>query len=361
MIAGIGRRLSSLTRCELVLRRSRGLRVTSLLAGVGGVILFAWSMQQAGTTAVVDGFKRVGGGIIIVIALGGVRALVRTAAWRMCLDPADQLTLGSMFAAYLAGDAIGNVTPFGFLISEPSKIVLVRGRIAVQSSVAALTLENLFYGATVVVMLVAGTAALLLSVSLPRPLEIMGVLVLLVTPLVAAAAAWIVATRRRVVSATIEWLARHRVAAGYLVQRLPAIRQTGDRIFGFVSRRPRAVVPVLLLETTYHVAAVAEIWLALSLITGSRPPLLTAFVLEAVNRTITTVFQFVPMWLGVDEAGTAAVTSTLNLGSAAGISLALVRKTRIVIWTAIGFLIVMYRGLSAGADAGEADVLAASK
>ena len=324
-------------------------------------MLFAWSMQHAGATTVVDGFRRVGGGIIVVIALGAVRSLVRTAAWRLCLDPGDRLTFRSMFAAYLAGDAIGNVTPFGLLASEPSKIVMVRKQVGLAASVASLTVENLFYCATVVVMLVAGTAALLLSVSLPRPLEIMGVLVLLVTPLVAAAAAWIVATRRRVVSASIEWLARHRVAAGYLVQRLPDIRQTGDRIFGFVSRRPRAVVPVLLLETTYHVAAVAEIWFALSLITGSRPPLLTAFVLEAVNRTITTVFQFVPMWLGVDEAGTAAVTSTLNLGSAAGISLALVRKTRIVIWTAIGFLIVMYRGLSAGAAAGEADVLAPSK
>jgi Lysylphosphatidylglycerol synthase TM region len=342
-------------------RRSRRLRTGSLLAGVTGAILFAWSMQHAGTTAVVDGFRRVGGGIIVVILLGGVRALVRTAAWRLCLDPGDRLPLGSMFAAYLAGDAIGNVTPFGFLISEPSKIVMVRERIAVHASVAALTLENLFYSATVVVMLVAGTAALLLSFPLPRPLQIVGVLVLLVTPLVAVAAAWIVATGRRVVSGAIEWLARHRMAPRYMVQRLPDIHQTGDRIFGFVSRRPRAVVPLLLLETSYHVAAVAEIWFALGLITGVRPPLLTAFVLEAVNRTITTVFQFVPMWLGVDEAGTAAVTSAVNLGSAAGVSLALVRKTRVVTWTVIGFLLLLHRGWSVGDAARQADVLVASQ
>jgi hypothetical protein len=318
-------------------------------------------MEHAGTTAVVDGFRRVGSGVMVVIVLGGIRALVRTAAWRLCLDPEDRLPLRSMFAAYLAGDAIGNVTPFGFLISEPSKIVMVRNRIAVQASVASLTLENLFYSATVVVMLVAGTAALLLSFPLPRPLEIVGVVVLLVTPLVAAAAAWIVATRRRVVSGAIEWLARHRLAARYLVQRLPDIRQTGDRIFGFVEHRPRAVAPLLLLETTYHVAGIAEIWFALGLITGVRPPLLTAFVLEAVNRTITTVFQFVPMWLGVDEAGTAAVTSAVHLGSAAGVSLALVRKTRVVIWTVIGFLLLVHRGWSVGDAARQADVLVASK
>jgi hypothetical protein len=264
----------------------------------------------------------------------------------LCLDPEDQVTLGSMVAAYLAGDAIGNVTPFGFLISEPSKIVMVRGRIAVPASVASLTLENLFYSATAVAILVTGTAALLLSFPLPRALQIMSVLVLAVTPLVTVAAAWVVTTQRRVVSHAIEWLVRHRIAAGYLSQRLPHLRETGDRVAGFVARRRSAVIPLILLELSYHAVAVAEIWFALRLITVVRPHLLTAFVLEAVNRTITIVFQFVPMWLGVDEAGTAAVTSAVNLGSAAGVSLALVRKTRVVTWTVIGLLLVLYRGLS---------------
>src|SRR5262245_51922706 len=214
----------------------RRLRAGSLLAGLSGAILFAWAMEHAGTTAVVDGFRRVGGGIIVIILLGGMRALARTVAWRLCFDPEDRLPLRSMLATYLAGDAIGNVTPFGFLISEPSKIVMVRERIAVQASVVSLTLENLFYSATVVVMLVTGIAALLLSFPLPRPLEIVGILVLLAAPIVAAAAIWIVATRRRVVSGAIEWLARHRMAPRYLVRRLPDIRQTGDRIFGFVRR-----------------------------------------------------------------------------------------------------------------------------
>ena len=66
------------------------------------------------------------------------------------------------------------------------------------------------------------------------------------------------------------------------------------------------------------------------------------------------------MWLGVDEAGTAAVTSAVNLGSAAGISLALIRKTRIVIWTAIGFMLVLRRGLLVGTVARRA-VVAASE
>jgi lysylphosphatidylglycerol synthase-like protein len=315
--------------------------VAGLVAGLGGAVLFAWSMQHAGSTAVVDGFRRVGSGFIIVILLGGVRALVRTAGWRMCLDSEDQRAFRSMLAAYLAGDAIGNVTPFGFLASEPSKIVMVRRRIALPASVASLTVENLFYSATVLVMLVTGTAGLLLSFELPPSLRIASLVVLLVAPLVAVAAGWVVMTDRRVVRASLEWLVRRPAAARYLSEWLPHIRQTGDRIVGFVARHPGKVIPLIVLEATYHVAAIAEVWFVLSLIAGVQTPVLTAFVLEAVNRTITIAFQFVPMWVGVDEASTAAVTSAVNLGSAAGISLALVRKTRIVVWTAIGFLLVV--------------------
>jgi len=65
---------------------------------------------------------------------------------------------------------------------------------------------------------------------------------------------------------------------------------------------------------------------AIGLITGVSPTLLTAFVLEYVNRTITVVFQFVPMWLGVDEAGTGLMTAAIGLTGATGV--ALVREVR---------------------------------
>ena len=357
----IGRR--ALVRCDVPhtsgskVRVSRQLRLLGALAAVIGATLFVWSVRRAGASAVTEGLKRVGAGFVVVFLLGGVRSLFRAVAWRLCLDPEHRLTVGSIFTAYLAGDAIGNVTPFGFLISEPAKIVLVRTRIDVPVSVAALAVENLFYSATVVAMLVTGTAALLLSFAVPRPIRIASLVTLAAALALAVVATWITLTRRRIVSGAAEWLIRRRIAVAYLRERLPHIRQTGDRIFGFVERRSEAVVAILALEVSYHVAAVAEIWFALGLITGTRPDLLTAFVLEYVNRTITIAFQFVPMWLGVDEAGTSLATSVLNLGSAAGVSLALVRKTRVLLWTAIGIAVLLHRGLSLSGTAREAEAL----
>jgi hypothetical protein len=52
------------------------------------------------------------------------------------------------------------------------------------------------------------------------------------------------------------------------------------------------------------------------LVGASTQSLLQAMVLETVNRVITVVFKFVPLRVGVDEAGSALLTAALGLGPA---------------------------------------------
>jgi hypothetical protein len=59
------------------------------------------------------------------------------------------------------------------------------------------------------------------------------------------------------------------------------------------------------------------------------------------------VVQFVPMWIGVDEAGTGLATNLLAYGPVTGVSLALVRKARIIVWTAIGLALLAREALPA--------------
>jgi hypothetical protein len=204
------------------------------------------------------------------------------------------------------------------------------------SAISAVAVENLFYMASVVVLFVCGTAALLLSfdvgVALRRTAD--------VTLAVAVGLAFVitVALMRRwrlagaLMAAMESWPRLRPFAAG----RRGDVEAIENQIFGFTSRHPVRVPWLLALETAYHAVGVMEIWLTVRLITGLPTGFLTAFVLEFVNRTITIAFQFVPMWLGVDEAGTGAITTALRLGGATGVGLALVRKARVVVWTALG-------------------------
>jgi Lysylphosphatidylglycerol synthase TM region len=327
--------------------RSRWLRTAGFAVTVAGALLLVWSIRTAGAPAVADAIRHLGPGFVVVCALGGLRCVLRTVAWRLCLEEASLLTFGRAFSAYLAGGAIGNISPFGFFISEPSKVVLVKDQLAASASIAALAVENLFYIVSVAFMLVTGTTGLLVLAA-PLPMAALRVSLTVLAVVVGAtlAGTWAVAGRRRLASTLAA-----RLGAG-----TSRLRDIEDRVFGFAERHPDRWLPVALCQVFFQASAVFEIWLVLRLITGHAPSLLTAFVFESVNRTITIAFQFVPMWLGVDEAGNGLIAAALGISPAAGVSLALARKGRILLWTTIGLALLWPSLRATGGETGNAGV-----
>src|SRR5581483_6672078 len=101
--------------------RLKASRYVSIGAAAAGALLLAWSLRTFGTANVINNVRRLGAGFIVIVALGGLRHLVRSIAWRLCFDDPATLSIGDSVAAYISGDAIGNVTPFGIFASEPSK------------------------------------------------------------------------------------------------------------------------------------------------------------------------------------------------------------------------------------------------
>jgi hypothetical protein len=128
---------------------------------------------------------------------------------------------------------------------------------------------------------------------------------------------------------------------------IPRARTFEDRVYGFYQRNSNRLLLILALELSFHLAGVLEIYTTLWFISGVvAPTLLTAFILESVNRVINVVFKFIPLRTGVDEAGTGMLSKVLGFTTAIGVTLAIVRKARDIFWTAIGVALIVRRGLS---------------
>lgn len=304
------------------------LRVIGGISAAGGLVLLVWALRLVGIYAVADGFRRLGAGVVLVVLLGGVRHLVRCLAWRLCFAENEAPSIARAFGVYVAGDAIGNVTPLGTLASEPSKVVLLRAHTGTASAIAALTLENLFYGGSVLLVLLAGTAALLATFAVAPAVRAASAAVVAGAVACAAVALLVIIARRPVLSRAVIRIGRDPSRA----------RDIEERVFGFAATHRARLLPIAALELSFHITAVIEVWFVLRSIGVAAGPI-TAFVLEYVNRTITIVFQFVPMWVGVDEAGSGLIAAVIGVGPAAGVTLALVRKARVAAWTAVGLII----------------------
>ena len=325
-------------------RKRRRVTPGSVAAALFGAALFALTLRQTRLDEVVAGMQSVGWGFLVIILLSGFRLLVRAWAWTLCTPSDAGLRVRDTFPAFLAGDALGNLTPLGLFASEATKAVYVRHRVPLGVAVSGLTIENLIYTLTVAVVIVSGTVALLATFRVEHRLEVaflwtVGAMVALLV-----AAALIVGRQIKVLTGILDWLHRRSLAPHALAGRLEKLRTLEDSVYGFHRQNPARLATVLALEGVYHAAGVAEVFITLAWI-SSPPTLLIAFILESANRLTNVVFKFVPMRLGVDEAGSALLTTVLGYTSATGATLALVRKVRMLVWTAVGvFFLARWRG-----------------
>jgi hypothetical protein len=318
-----------------------------------GLVLFAYFVKKAGVGQIVDGIRRLGAGFVLIIAISSVRHIVRSIAWSICVEAPYRLRFWDAFRARLMGDAIGNVLPFAsFVVSEPAKPALIRDRVPLVAGLAALAIENIFYGLSVAVFISSGMVALLLSFSLPKGLRLASIIALVVIMLAIILGALLIRKQLKFISGAARFLQRFSLSDKWVEKG----RTLEDRIYGFYRGNGARFLPILLLEGCFHLAGVCEIYVTLSFISPNQPPtLLTAFILESVNRVITVAFKFIPLRMGVDEAGTGKVSKVLLFAEATGVTLAIVRKARDIFWSAVGMALLVQRGLSLRTVAREAE------
>lgn len=319
----------------------------NLLVVAVGAGLLAFTIRQVGWDAIVSGITSLGWGFLAVLVLGVIRVLVRAFAWVACVDVAAEgqtgrtLPLRDAFGAMLSADALGNLTPLGLLASEPAKVLLARGRVSTVTSVASVAIENLFYTVSVMAVLLAGTWMLLQRANAPPALEKAAEAVVLAAAAAGVVGVWAARTRPAVLTAAAPFVAR---LAGRSAAPADAMIDVEARLYGVLRWPLLRLAHVGLWEALFHAAAVAEVWLVLRLLPGGgRTGLTEAFLMESAGRFVTVAFKFIPYRLGVDEAGSGAVAQVLGLNPAVGVTLALVRRLRILVLNAVGLALLVRR------------------
>lgn len=310
--------------------KSRFLSIISLFIGIA---LFSYLLKQIGPLEVLTRVRALGAGFFFILAISSLRQLARSYAWLRCLSDKDRsVGLWAIMRARLAGDALADLTAAGPVIGEPIKIAQLQGRLRLTDLAASLAVENLTYAISSSLLVMAGTLTLLVVFAVADHLRTASMLALFIVASALLSLGLGLKRRWRVVSALLSYTIRYVPRAQKM---LPRVLELETFVFDFYAKRRGDFLVVAVCELLFHLAGIIEIYTTLHLI-GYAVPMVTAFVLEAVNRVINIVFAFVPAMMGVDEAGTGLLTSTLGLGAGAGVTLAIIRKARMFVWIALG-------------------------
>ncbi|HEY0428522.1 MAG TPA: lysylphosphatidylglycerol synthase domain-containing protein [Pyrinomonadaceae bacterium] len=323
------------------------LKIAAAVFTVLGIALFGYFIWSVGFYELVLGTQKIGiDGFFALIVIYFLRLMARAEAWKLSVYEPYALDLRDTLPAVIIGEAMSTMIPLGILVSGTTKAVAVRKRVPMVVGLSSVATENLFYSLVTGLFIVLGAFAFLRSFELAEGWTItIDALIGLIIALMFLGVVMVV-RQWHFASAICEKLYDKGYARKSLENGRLHVRLFENLIYGFYRRYPKRFLPIIALETLFHALGILEIWLVLSRITGTFPSLFTSFLLESVSRIITTTFKLIPFVIGVDEAGAKFVTETLALGAGIGITLAIIRKGRVIFWTIVGLILLLKRGLS---------------
>jgi hypothetical protein len=115
------------------------------------------------------------------------------------------------------------------------------------------------------------------------------------------------------------------------------IQSAEKHLFDFCHETPKAFWQSLVLNIACHGTATLEVYILLVFM-GVRSGLLVALVVEALTKLVNVVGNLNPGNVGTFEGGNMIIARLLRISSAAGLTIALCRRARILFWAAIGAL-----------------------
>jgi uncharacterized protein (TIRG00374 family) len=307
-------------------------------AGALGAGLLAWLVVDLGPATVAGQLRRLGTILPAVLALTFIKYPLQAAGWRLALPPAARPSWRGSIMATITGDALGYLTWAGPFTGEPMRAMLLRDRVAVASGVAAGAIERATYNSTAAI-LALGVFAVVSARA--RRFVLLG---LVVTSATALAMVWLTRWRRGTKAAkpaaTDDSLAlaprsgaRSTARGGRAVLR--AIRELWRE-------RRNALPSIAALSVAHHTVLVCEAYLLLGTLDAD-VTIGTALVFEAATKVVNTVGLLVPGRLGIAEGGSAVLADALGFPATYGLSLALMRRARAVIWAGAGLALLPFQ------------------
>jgi hypothetical protein len=323
------------------------LKLLGLGLTLGGITLFAYFIYIQGIHEIAADISRFGWlGFVTILGFYFGRITVRAMAWKLSVYEPYALSLRETISAVIIGESLSALIPLGILISGTAKAVSVRRHLPLVVGLSSVATENLFYSLVTSIFLILGTFTFLRTIELDEAWVM--TLDVLIAVIIAVVIFLIVMVIRQwhFASATCEWLYGKGIGRRFLEHGRLHVRLFENLIYGFYRRYPRRFLPICGLEAAFHILGVIEAYFILRFISEIGATWLSAFLLESVSRLILVIFKLIPFLVGVDEAGAQFISDVLGLGAGVGITLAIIRKGRVLFWTAVGLTLIMKRGLS---------------
>ena len=282
--------------------------------------------------------QRIGLGFGLILVLGGIAHLIKTWAWRLTFGrDISNVSFARTFALRLISEAIAILGLPGQVLGEAARVSLLGSDVPTAKSISSATLDRGLLIVTSAIVTVVGMISALLLIPLSRTwrwyalLFAFGSAAVLVVSAVAIQKRWPLFSRGTQAVGRLRWSKSCINGKQYVVQ------SAEKHLFDFYHKTPGAFWKSLILNLVWHGTSMLEVYVLLLLI-GARRGLLVALVVEALTKLVNVVGAVNPGNVGTYEGGNMIIARLVGISGAAGLTVAICRRARILFWAAAGVL-----------------------
>jgi len=305
-----------------------------LIAAVVSLVMFAWVIAHFGFSAMLVQLKAMRIALPIVLALSVLRLLLQSITWSASLHGEHvSVDTAKLMGVRLASQAMGYLTVLGPVISEPMKIKLLGT--PTEPTITATFLDNGVYWFTSALLGIVGIMSLpLVEVHGARYHAIPALLSL-------AGMVFVILRRKPILSGLVRVLGNH--APSWLVRG----GKLEESIRSYRLHHPALVGRMFWIDLACQVLITSEVSVVLWSL-GFPIRLFTVVAIDGVTRALKLVSGWIPARIGSDEGGAISAFALTGFSPLLGLSLALTRRVRDLLWALIGILWFVWNSRVAG-------------
>jgi phosphatidylglycerophosphate synthase len=292
---------------------------------------------HAGPRALLENAKKIGWGLALVIALGGLSHLIKAWAWRLTLPSKAHCPFSRMFGLRLVSEAIGQLGFPGVVAGEATRVTLLGSEIPLASRILSVTLDRGLFIACGAIVTVCGITAGLLLLSLSSALRIYTALFAFSFLSVVFAAAlavrkgWPLLSGPARALGSVPWVGR------WVQSKESLIGSVEEQLLQFHRERPSPFWGSVALNFACHGLAITEVYLIL-LLMEKHVAWTGALIFESLTKLINLAGSLTPGNVGIYEGGTMVIAGLFGLSGTVGLTLGLCRRLRGIFWALCGVL-----------------------
>jgi uncharacterized protein (TIRG00374 family) len=312
-----------------------------LLAGIVTCASLIWHVGPSGLLSVISDLSPIALGMMLLPSL--LMYLLETYGWRLTLrGHAAAIPFGRLWAIRTAGEVVNLATPTAYLGGEAIKAMLLRPHgvpmiealASVITAKTTMTLAQMLFlliGLGVACWLIGALATITPSAPLVAALLGMGVFLVGVVLLV-------MVQRRGFCSSLLTVLRWCRIRIPFLEARTEKLAELDRTILAFYAHHRRTFLLSVGCYFLGWLAEAVEVYTILWFIGGASVKPLVAVAIGALSVLVKSGTFFIPGSLGAQEGGNVLVLLTFGYSELTGLTFALVRRMRELVWIAVGLV-----------------------